>query len=1084
MNMETRNDGSTKLINAYFNLSLLISPGSDPEQLCQVFIPPTCQQLGFDRVWVWALPNAGAGGHFLESHLIYRTESAMEGKGGLELLKENALSEQGVQYLRPQHAAIRELIQRNPDLNLDAEKPYILLLHKEQLASLWEASWDYDPWLSRHQRMWQRLLLHFAEALIQGLKPITPDVESPSLTIASDVNSEFDPAPYTMASELAFDTFFRIGQEGNLLYANSQGRYLIDYPIEEILGIPFRNLIRKDARSRFEDYFNTQMSQAIPIISYYLPLVNRKGDIIPCEVRAEFIQIENFPQEIKLWVRNQKQSIGIDEQLRLLKKWIDQFDDAIQICDIDGNLVFYNREAGLRLGALNQEILSSKIQDLDQANPWRLYLSQIKTHKRLIVEGQNILSDNTRFPVEIHAQLMNLDGKDYIIIFSRDIRERKKTEALLLKKQNQLRSFVEAAPAAIAMFDKSLNYVAASTKWMEEYNIIDPNIVGRNYYELSPKSSKDWQEILESCLEGAIAKNEEEKVVLEDGTETWLKWEVRPWYNAEASIEGIIIFTEDITQQKRQEEQLRVAMVKAEEGGRAKQQFLANMSHEIRTPMNAILGMTRLLQKTNLSPKQAVYQEAIKASADNLLVIINDILDISKIEAGKLNIESEGFDLNRLIQSLCNSIRFRAEEKGVGLFYEVDRRIFGKVLIGDPVRLNQVLLNLVNNAIKFTNQGRVELECILVDASEEFYVIEFRVIDTGIGIDENKLNTIFESFTQGGDDVNKKFGGTGLGLSISRQLVDLFGGELKVKSKKRMGTTFYFTLKMKLGTEADLTEKKEAQKKDVNLTGVKVLLAEDHDINQFLATTLLDEWGMEVEVVENGKEAIDSLQNRNFDVVLMDIQMPIMDGLEATRIIRRRLRSEIPIIALTANAIKGDAEKYLSAGMNSYVSKPFEPIELFNTIAQVVQPDKYLVSNETASSSPQDQPEDSLGKVTRDELTYDLSHIRKMVDDDQEMIMKMTQMFLAQTPGFIHDMKSNLANKNLWEVGEIAHKLKSSINLMGIARLKNTIRIIEKYAKEDNTERHRELPGLLEELEGTFDIVFSQMREISFESLD
>ncbi|MEO1654879.1 MAG: ATP-binding protein, partial [Bacteroidota bacterium] len=400
-----------------------------------------------------------------------------------------------------------------------------------------------------------------------------------------------------------------------------------------------------------------------------------------------------------------------------------------------------------------------------------------------------------------------------------------------------------------------------------------------------------------------------------------------------------VMFTEDITERKLQEQALQIATIKAEEGSRAKQQFLANMSHEIRTPMNAILGMTRLLQRTNPSNQQKTYLDAIKASADNLLVIINDILDISKIEAGKLNIESVGFNLEKLVKRLCDSIEFRANEKGIGLFDYVDRRI-SKVLIGDPVRLNQVMLNLVNNSIKFTEKGSVEIECNLIEATEDENVIQFQVIDTGIGIDKAKLATIFESFSQGDDSISREYGGTGLGLSISNQLVELFGGKLQVKTKRAIGTTFYFTLRMKVGSEEHIPKPLEAKRKDVSIRGLKVLLAEDHDINQYLATTLLDEWGTVVEVVENGKEVIKKVSDHQYDAILMDIQMPIMDGIDATKIIRRQLRLDVPIIAFTANSLKGDSHKYLNAGMNAYVSKPFEPVELFNTIATVANLDE------------------------------------------------------------------------------------------------------------------------------------------------
>ena len=860
------------------------------------------------------------------------------------------------------------------------------------------------------------------------------------------------------------------------------------YQENELLDEYFTKIIRDDFKEEVEKFYQIQSNEKKANTSLEFPIIAKDGKEFWVEQKVHLVEQDDQVKELTALARDITERRNTEDQIKLLRKWIDHFRDAILVTDAEGEIVFLNQESANRLYQKIDGALGLKIQNLDRANPWDNYLVEIKQKEKSTIEGISQRDDGSVFPVDINAQYMNFEGKEYIITFSRDITERKKTENLLITKQIQLQSFVEAAPAAIAMFDKKMNYLAASHKWNEEHNISETQIIGQNFYTIFQRSSDFWKDIHQRCLNGAIESSEEEHVILEDGRKTWIKWEVRPWYGVDNKVEGLVMFIEDISQRKKQEEELRVAKVKAEEGSRAKQQFLANMSHEIRTPMNAILGMTRLLQKTELTSRQATYQEAIKASADNLLVIINDILDISKIEAGKLNIESVGFDLSRLVRHLCNSIRFRAEEKGIGLFYEVDRRI-SKVLVGDPVRLNQVLLNLVNNAIKFTDSGSVEVECILLESTDEYNTIKFQVIDTGIGIEDQKLSTIFESFNQGDNDTTRKYGGTGLGLSISKHLVDLFGGALEVQTKKAIGTKFFFTLRLNIGQEADLVTMKETQQEDISLEGVEILLAEDHDINQFLATTLLDEWGTHVEVVENGRDAVQKLSQKSYDVVLMDIQMPIMNGIEATRIIRRQLKLDVPIIALTANALKGDSEKYLSTGMNAYVSKPFEPVELFNTIASVIdidprqkekpyknsqrkRPEKNNNgSNELFQSNNSSQKKAGSGKV------YDLSKIRKMVEGDEVMIRKMVGMFLDKTPELLQEMQDHMSQDAWVEVGKLAHRLKSSLNLMGVDALYDNIRMIEKYSfDEEDTSNRKAIPQLIEELNSICEEAFIQLK--------
>jgi len=376
-----------------------------------------------------------------------------------------------------------------------------------------------------------------------------------------------------------------------------------------------------------------------------------------------------------------------------------------------------------------------------------------------------------------------------------------------------------------------------------------------------------------------------------------------------------------------------------------KQQFLANMSHEIRTPMNAIIGMARLAINTSLNETQQKYLDGIRQSGENLMVIINDILDFSKIEAGKLEFEEINFSPRQVLQTVHDTLRFKAEEKNLLLHTHANDDV-PQHLIGDPVRLNQVILNLAGNAVKFTANGSVTISLILAGDKDGKANIRVEIKDTGIGIAEDKVGAVFDSFSQASSDTTRKFGGTGLGLSISKELVEMQGGTIGLTSKLGEGTTFWFEIPYNVGE--NIIKTKHEEKKIRNIDNIRILLVEDNAFNQMVATDTLQEMipGVYIDVAENGQEALDKVSQTAilshmkfpYHIVLMDVQMPIMDGFEATKKIRELAGtlSQIPIMALTANAIKEEVEKCKEAGMNDFVTKPFDPAVLLEKIAMLV----------------------------------------------------------------------------------------------------------------------------------------------------
>jgi len=497
-------------------------------------------------------------------------------------------------------------------------------------------------------------------------------------------------------------------------------------------------------------------------------------------------------------------------------------------------------------------------------------------------------------------------------------------------------------------------------------------------------------------------------------------------------LQGLILDCRDITQRKKDAEELLRAQ-------KAKEQFLANISHEIRTPINGIAGMATLLSQ-NPSPKeQTTYLNAIKSAADNLKVIINDILDLASIESGKLKFEQIGFSVNDLLRSLIDTFSIQAKEKGIELNFFIDKDA-NKIIIGDPVRLNQILINLISNALKFTPMGNITIRCGIEKKDRKKNYFYFEVKDTGIGIPADKRKIIFESFSQADASVTRKYGGTGLGLTIVKQLVKLQHGTISVKSKENIGSTFTVILPYAIGNDNDVAKTSfggQLNKSYTDLKSLRVLLVEDNDINRLYATSILKNWECDFEIAENGYVAFEKTRSSVFDIILMDLQMPVMDGFEATKAIRKTdsPKNKIPIIALTANATKKDIEKCMAAGMNDCIVKPFTPDELFSVMV------KY--SNKISKPIAALPAEAPLSIATQH---IDLSYLNKTSNGDQRFMREMVDAFLKTIPEIIAEINNHSLKKEWDKVGKAVHKIKPSLTLLSLSDLRNLAVQIEEMA--------------------------------------
>lgn len=487
-------------------------------------------------------------------------------------------------------------------------------------------------------------------------------------------------------------------------------------------------------------------------------------------------------------------------------------------------------------------------------------------------------------------------------------------------------------------------------------------------------------------------------------------------------------------ERKKAEEELLKAKQQAEESVISKDQFLANMSHEIRTPMNAIIGFTELLTETGLNHKQFEYAQSVKIAGENLLSIINDILDFSKIESGVVNIEQAPTDIEEVLKNIYDLLKISAIDKNLNFAYNFDSNIPEYVMC-DGLRLNQILINLVGNAIKFTENGSVLFSAELLSSNGLFNDIKFTVKDTGIGIQHEKKDKIFERFTQVNNEINRKYEGTGLGLSISKSLIELMHSSLELNSQEGLGSEFHFTLRLQTGFKNEIRQNNFNQLKNNSVYRPHILVIEDNYLNQKLAKNVLQKFDFDVDLANNGQVGITMLKNKSYDAVLMDIQMPELDGYQTTLKIRHELQLNTPIIAMTAHSIVGEKDKCIAVGMNDFISKPFDPEQLYQKIVQQLSNTPYSVIHSSSDSNSNKNPQ---------------NYIQELANGNKAFEEEMTRLFLEQVPKDILELDRYLQEKDLSKTKAQIHKLKSSLEIFGLQSIAAEMALIPGYMLEEN----------------------------------
>lgn len=688
--------------------------------------------------------------------------------------------------------------------------------------------------------------------------------------------------------------------------------------------------------------------------------------------------------------------------------------------------------------------------------------------------------------------------------------ERIRISQELVTTQKTLETIVINAPIILFSLDNEGKFILFEGKAIHEFGLTKKDLEGKL--------------IAQQQVALPITKESFEKAIggYEHTTQTEITGKFyetyyAPMRNFQDEICGVIGVASDITGLKRAHQELEMAKKLAEETAKVKEEFLANMSHEIRTPMNGIIGLTRILLNTKLDEEQMRFMRSIKVSSDNLLVIINDILDFSKIEAGKMTFEKTAFKLRDALQHTIELFAGKADEKGLKVQAKVGDQI-PKIIKGDTTRLSQILNNLVGNAIKFTQQGGVTINVSQTAQTADTIKLLIEVTDTGIGIPESSIGGIFESFSQAEASTARKFGGTGLGLTIVKRLVELQGGEIGVRSKVGEGSTFYFYLDFEMATEQDLDANfQDDATEDLDISHLSVLMAEDNTINQMIVKKLFKDWNTKLDCAENGKIALELLQQNAYDMILMDINMPEMDGLTAVHQIRTTLPEplcNIPVMAITAHATATEREKSFSAGMNDYICKPFDPKDLRRKMLTLTahvqkcthvnalttsQPINDSVAHEkeqtndnkiqletsqpgldptTASIDHFQEIQVTAKSQAYEQYHIDLTYLKQIADNNKEFMVEMIEMFLQKTPEALLQMQEYLNTKNWHELRNVAHRIKPSFSYIGISEIHRLLAAIENNS--ETRTNLTEIPEMLDKVQHACEEAYAELKtEIS-----
>jgi PAS domain S-box-containing protein len=914
------------------------------------------------------------------------------------------------------------------------------------------------------------------------------------------------------------DLYYRSDLQGTILELSPSVYQLSGYKPEDLIGKSVA-VVYSDTKSR--DRMIQLLVEKGSVNDYENLFVHKSGKLVPVSITSHFVKdLEGKPGYIEGTIRDiserKEAEEKIDKMLNLqnlltqiatefINMPIENSDDAVDKLlsvigkgnEIERVYIFeydFSKNTMSNTHEWCAEGISPEKDKLQQI-PTDKFPSWINAHlngEMLVVEDLSMLKKNDplylvlepqgiksliTLPLVLHGNCIGFVGFDSVKavkVWSTDeitflqiladllcnINDRKKTDEALRNREASLKAIFNNAPYQMWLKDINSIYLAVNQPFMDYFSIAsESDILGKTASDIWSKDVSDhFIEQDEWVMQNLEFLSVEEFIDFKHKT-AWFELFRAPIIDQNGNLLGTTGIARDITNRKSADKILQQAVEAAESANNAKSRFLAIMSHEIRNPLNAVVGMVRMLNEEGITGPSGKLIENIKSSSDQLLTIINDILDISKIESGEMVLEETSFNIHEVLKRVFDSNIYFAREKQIELNLDIDKRI-GPLYDGDPLRLQQVIANLTNNAIKFTQQGKIDIRAHFERQTGPNIRVRFEVEDTGVGISEENQEKIFESYKQENETISRTHGGSGLGLAISKQIVDLMGGKLCIESVKNKGSRFYFSISLQ--TAVDQSNQKSTNNMDTeykSLSGYSLLLVEDNKLNQILATAMLRNWGARVVVAGNGQIAIDMLDNETFDIILMDIQMPVMDGMTASRLIRDKLKLTVPILALSANVLKGVEEKCKEAGMQGYISKPYEADDLYRKIVF------HITQNL--------QKPENVDDISSDTIIADVTRLRNMIGSDPSELNKMIIKFLEITPAYAAELNKADSANDMEAIALASHKIKSSIDLVSTQVLRDLITKINFSSKADDN--LNELKNLIAKFNKYYKILEEQL---------